>query len=412
MRASTAVSMRPILSMIALALALFGAASTRADENDPPARAARLGFIQGSVSFNPAGTQDWVAAPLNRPLTTGDQLWADRGGRAELQLDGSSLRLGASTSMAFLNLSDQATQVQLTAGTLLVHVRHLYDQETYEIDTPNLAFTVLRAGTYRVTVDENAGTTTINVRRGQGEVTGGGTAYSLYEGEDDVFAGTDQLTETAQYQSPAPDSLDAWSDGRDNRWDNSASARYVSPDVVGYQDLDDHGSWTTTPEYGHVWVPRGVEPGWAPYQSGHWAYVPPWGYTWVDDQPWGFAPFHYGRWIHTGQAWGWCPAPPPGPDVVYVRPVYAPALVAWVTVGAGVAWFALGPREVYVPSYPVSREYVNAVNVSNTTVNTTIVNNVYNTTIINKTANNTNITYVNRNAPGAIVATSREAFAS
>src|SRR6202011_2646260 len=138
MRASTAVSMRPILSMIALALALFGAASTRADENDPPARAARLGFIQGSVSFNPAGTQDWVAAPLNRPLTTGDQLWADRGGRAELQLDGSSLRLGASTSMAFLNLSDQATQVQLTAGTLLVHVRHLYDQETYEIDTPNL----------------------------------------------------------------------------------------------------------------------------------------------------------------------------------------------------------------------------------------------------------------------------------
>ncbi len=412
MRASTAVSMRPILSMIALALALFGAASTRADENDPPARVARLGFIQGSVSFNPAGTQDWVAAPVNRPLTTGDQLWADRGGRAELQLDGSSLRLGASTSMAFLNLSDQATQVQLTAGTLLVHVRHLYDQETYEIDTPNLAFTVLRAGTYRVTVDENAGTTTINVRRGQGEVTGGGTAYSLYEGEDDVFAGTDQLTETAQYQSPAPDSLDAWSDGRDNRWDNSASARYVSPDVVGYQDLDDHGSWTATPEYGHVWIPRGVEPGWAPYQSGHWAYVPPWGYTWVDDQPWGFAPFHYGRWIHTGQAWGWCPAPPPGPDVVYVRPVYAPALVAWVTVGAGVAWFALGPREVYVPSYPVSREYVNAVNVSNTTVNTTIVNNVYNTTIINKTANNTNITYVNRNAPGAIVATSREAFAS
>lgn len=410
MRASTAVSMRPILSMIALALALFGAASARADENDPPTRAARLAYIEGSVSFNPAGTQDWVAPPVNRPLTTGDQLWADRGGRAELQLDGSSLRMGASTSMAFLNLSDHVTQVQLSAGTLSVHVRQLYDQETYEIDTPNLAFTVLRPGTYRISVDADAGTTTINVRRGQGEVSGGGTAYSLYEGEDDVFSGTDQLTETAQYQSPAPDSLDAWSDGRDNRWENSRSARYVSPDVVGYQDLDDHGTWSATREYGNVWIPRGVEPGWAPYQSGHWAYVPPWGYTWVDDQPWGFAPFHYGRWIYTGQAWGWVPAPPPGPDVVYVRPVYAPALVAWVEVGAAIAWFALGPREVYVPSYPVSRGYVNAVNVSNTTVNTTIVNNVYNTTVINN--NVTNITYVNRTAPGAIVGTTPQVLAS
>ena len=413
MSASAVASIRSLLCVAALTLALAvgGAAAARADEDDPPTRAARLSYIQGSVSFQPAGAQEWVAPPVNRPLTTGDQLWADRDSRAELQLDGSALRVGATTSLAFLDLSDHATQVQLSAGTLIVHVRHLYDEETYEIDTPNLAFTVLRSGTYRIAVDPDGGTTTINVRRGQGEVTGGGTAYSLYEGEDDVFAGTDQLVETAQTPIPAPDPLGAWSDGRDDRWEHSASAQYVSPDVVGYQDLDDQGTWGAVPQYGYVWFPRGLEPGWAPYQTGHWAYVPPWGYTWVDDRPWGFAPFHYGRWIWTGGAWGWVPAPPPVEGAVYIRPVYAPALVAWVGAGATIAWFALGPREVFVPSYPVSRNYVDAVNVSNTTVNTTIVNNVYNTTIVNKTVVN-NTTYVNRSAPGAIVATTTQAFTS
>ena len=413
MRANAVVSTRSLLCVTALTLALtiLGAGDARADEDDPPTRAARLSYIQGSVSFQPAGTQDWVAPPVNRPLTTGDQLWVDRDSRAELQLGGSALRVGATTSLVFLNLSDHVTQVQLSAGTLIVHVRRLDDQGTYEVDTPNLAFTVLRPGTYRVVVDPNEGTTTINLRRGQGEVTGGGTAYSLYEGEDDVFAGTDQLVETAQYTSPAPDAFDAWSDGREGRWEHSVSAQYVSPDVVGYEDLDDQGTWGATPQYGYVWFPRGLEPGWAPYQTGHWAYVPPWGYTWIDDRPWGFAPFHYGRWIWTGAAWGWVPAPPPVPGAVYVSPVYAPALVAWVGAGAAIAWFALGPREVFVPSYPVSRNYVTAINVSNTTVNTTIVNNVYNTTIVNKTVVN-NVTYVNRTAPGAIVATTTQAFTS
>jgi hypothetical protein len=46
-------------------------------------------------------------------------------------------------------------------------------------------------------------------------------------------------------------------------------------------------------------------------------------------------------------------------------------------------------------------------------VNTTVINNVYNTTIINnKTVNVTNVTYVNRGVPGAVAATTSQAFAS
>ena len=400
-----------LLLGLVVASAVILPATALADTDDPPSRVARLGYLEGSVSFQPGGTDDWVAAPLNRPITTGDKIWSDRGSRAELQLDGSALRLSSNTAVSFLNLGDNVSQIQLSVGTLLVRVRRLDDNETYEIDTPNLAFSVLQPGVYRITVDESGATTAINVRSGQGEVTGAGGAYSVNANEYDVFSGTDELVENSQPYGPEPDSFDAWSQGRDSRWDNSDSARYVSSDVVGYEDLDGQGAWESTPDYGNVWFPRSVEPGWAPYHDGHWSYIEPWGYTWVDDQRWGFAPFHYGRWVSVRGAWGWVPCPPRAFGAVYVRPVYAPALVAWVGVGAGVAWFALGPREVYVPSYPVSRRYVNNINVSNTTVNTTVINNVYNTTIINnKTINVTNVNYVNRRVPGAVAATTSQAF--
>jgi flagellar biosynthesis GTPase FlhF len=397
--------------VLAIALLSFMPRGASADESDPPSRVARLAYAEGTVSFQPGGTEDWVAAPINRPMTTGDQLWADRDSRAELQLDGSTLRLAGSTAVSLLNLGDNVTQVRLLSGTLLVRVQRLDDDETYEIDTPNLAFSILRPGLYRLTVDESGASTAIRVRSGQGEVTGGGTAYMARPNENDIFSGTDQLTENVLSGAAPEDAFDAWSASRDGLWENSVSARYVSPDVVGYEDLDNQGAWRPVPEYGTVWFPNRVAVGWAPYHFGHWSYIAPWGYTWVDDQPWGFAPFHYGRWVSVGGSWGWIPAPPRPVVGVYVRPVYAPALVAWVGVGAGVAWFALGPREVYVPSYPVSRRYVNNINVSNTTVNTTVINNVYNTTIINnKTVNVTNVNYVNRHVPGAITAVSAQAF--
>jgi hypothetical protein len=193
--------------------------------------------------------------------------------------------------------------------------------------------------------------------------------------------------------------------------------------VVGYEDLDDYGGWRPEPEYGTVWFPHVTVVNWAPYRYGHWAWISPWGWTWVDDAPWGFAPFHYGRWVSVRGAWGWVPCPPRTVAVAYMRPVYAPALVAWVGgphfgvgigvgVGANVGWFPLGPREVYVPSYHVSRGYVNNVNISNTTVNQTVINNYYNTTVVNRNVNVTNVRYMNQNVRGGVTATSGQNFAS
>ena len=417
-----------LLFCVAITLAGFAPRAT-ADDEDPPSRVARLAYAQGSVSFQPAGTDDWVTAGLNRPVTTGDKLWSDNDGRLELQLDGSLVRLSTNTGFSFLNLSNNITQIQLSTGTLLLRVRRLDDTETYEIDTPNLAFSVLRPGIYRISVNEAGDSTVIKIRSGQGEVTGGGSAYAVHANDSYTFSGIDQLNANSEGYSNGQDQFDSWAANRDQHWENSNSARYVSADVVGYEDLDDHGTWRRTPDYGNVWFPRTSVSDWAPYHYGHWDYIEPWGYTWVDNEPWGFAPFHYGRWVSYQGSWGWVPAPPRIQGAVYVRPVYAPALVAWIggpgfaigigvgggnryASGVNVGWFPLGPREVYVPSYRVSRNYVNNVNVSNTTVNSTVVNNYYNTTIVNNNVNVTNVRYVNQSVPGAVAATTPQAFTS
>ena len=404
-----------VWSGLVLALSLSATVLPRAaaQDDDPPARVARLGYIQGSVSFRPAGEDDWVGAVPNRPMTTGDSIWADENSRAEVQLGSAVIRLAPMSGFSFLNLDDNTIQLQLTSGALNVTVRRLGGDDDFEIDTPNLAFTALQPGHYRFEASNDGNYTVISVREGDGEADGGGQSFPLRGGQRGTFSGAgndnDQIYADVEpiYQ---PDDFDVWSQGRDHRFEYARSAQYLSPDVVGYDDLDENGDWRDDPQYGHVWYPH-IEAGWAPYHNGHWAWVAPWGWTWVDDAAWGYAPFHYGRWVSVGGRWGWIAGPPA------VRAVYAPALVVFVGGGPGgfggnVGWFPLGPREVYVPSYHVSEGYMTRVNVSSTTVNVTQVTNVYNTTIIHNTTVINNVTYVNRGVQGAVTAVPQQAFVS
>jgi hypothetical protein len=405
------MDMKKITHRNPVAAALFGIAIlllSAAANADPSFRVARVGYLSGPVSFAPAGTDDWVLTTINRPLVTGDRLWADAGARAELQAGGSTPRLGDSTSLTLLNIDNAVTQLQLAQGTLNFRVRRLAPGEIFEVDTPNLAFTVQRPGAYRIDVDPAGNATTVVVRNGLGEVTGEGAAYLVDPQTSYRFAGSG-LGDYDSFAPPPADDFDRWAGDRDRRGDNSISMRYVSPDVVGYEDLDDQGTWRNDPENGNIWVPAHVAAGWSPYHDGHWAWIDPYGWTWVDDAPWGFAVSHYGRWAYVGGGWGWVPGP------IAVQPVYAPALVAFVGGsgfslalsfggGGGVAWFPLGPRDVYRPAYPVSRDYFTNINNSNTRITNTNITNVYNTTNI------TNITYVNQKVPGAVIAVPAAAF--
>ncbi len=377
---------------------------------DPPGRVARLNFSQGSVSFRPAGEDDWVTAVPNRPMVTGDDLWADEDSRAEVHVGSAAIRLGAKTGITFLTLDDHTTQIRLAQGSLILRVRHVDDDDTYEIDTPNLAFTLLQPGEYRIDVSADGSQTITTVWHGRGRVTGGGFTYSVVANQSATFTGSDHLDYDLE-QIPQRDDFDGWAFDRDQHEDQADSANYVSREMTGYEDLDENGDWSYVAGYGECWRPRAVAVGWAPYRYGHWAWVGPWGWTWVEEEPWGFAPFHYGRWAYVNSGWFWVPGP------VVVRPVWAPALVAFVgggpgshfSAGAGVGWFPLGPGEVYLPGYRVSRAYVNNVNVTNTTVSVERVTNVYTTVIVNKTTVN-NVTYVNQRVTNGVTVVSHDAF--
>ncbi|TDF64031.1 DUF6600 domain-containing protein [Cupriavidus sp. L7L] len=361
---------------------------------DPSARIATLTAVDGNLSFAPAGSDQWAATGLNRPVTTGDRLWMDAGGRAELHAGNVAMRMGGATAASILNLDDDTTQVKLTQGTMQVRVRALPQDQTVEIDTPNLAFVPREPGDYRLDVAPDGSTTTVTMRHGSAVVYGDSRSIELQRGDRMRFAGTDLVD--AGGGPIAEDSFDRWTAARDAREDASLSARYLPREMPGYAALDDYGDWQEEPAYGAVWFPRVVSAGWAPYSVGHWAWIAPWGWTWIDDAPWGFAPSHYGRWAFVGTRWGWVPGP-------RVRPCYSPAVVAfvgggggghgWSSVqvggGPGVAWYPLGPRDAYRPAYRASPSYVARIN--RVTVNNIVMGD-----------RGRPVPYANRNVPGAI----------
>jgi len=394
-----------VLGVAALPLLWF-TLTAFAQVDDPPDRVARLNFIQGTVSYLPAGDtdNDWVAAVPNRPLTTGDQVWADANSRGEMHVGSTAIRLDSNTGMSFLNLTSNAMQIRLAEGSLIVDVRQAESGDSFEVDTPNVAFSMLRPGYYRIDAQPDGTATVITVRQGVGEAVGGGRLFRVITDQVVTLSGTETLDYSLRNADSIPTGeFDRWAMSRDDLEDRITSTRYVSPEMTGYEDLDTYGAWQAEPDYGNVWVPANVPEGWAPYRFGHWAWIAPWGWTWVGDEPWGFAPFHYGRWAAVGARWVWVPGP------VAARPVYAPHLVAWVGgvhvgAGIGVGWFPLGPREVFVPPYRVSETYVTRINITNTVVERTKIINVYRNQGVET------ISYLNRKGPNSVTVVSHETF--
>ena len=391
-------------SLPALLLAVLIAAPALAEDADPPARVARLSLIAGEVSFQASGDGAPEEAELNRPLTWGDRLLTGRDARTEMSVGTAAIRLDQSTDLSIANLDEDIVQLELNSGVLGIHLRELRDGETFEIDTPNAAVVLREPGDYRIEVDPESATV-LAVHSGEAELDGGAGPVRVGEQQELRFTGAEQL---ADVQPLGPlTAFDEWCIEREQLLADRETTRYVSREVVGYEDLDRHGSWWNEPGYGHVWAPTYVSIGWAPYRFGHWSWIGPWGFTWVDHAPWGYAPFHYGRWVHVRHRWCWVPGPR------HVRPVWAPALVRWQGMPGvrdpsrpgSVSWFPLGPREVYVPTYRATPRHVRAVNVSNTTiVNHTQITNAWRGRLRDPR-------HANRDVPGAVSSLPSVAFA-
>ena len=374
-------------------------------EEDPPARVGRISFLEGAVSFRPAESDDWGPAVPNRPVTSGDRVWTDADGRAEIDVGAAALRTGPQTEADVVRLDDAAVQVRLPQGTLTERVRDLEGGLLDEIDAPAASVSISQPGVYRVEVSPDGASTRVTVWSGRATVSSSGSSFDVNAGQ---MASIEQGNPPTYglVEAGAPDDFDRWSSARDQREDQATHWRqYVSADMPGAYDLDQYGRWQDDPAYGPVWYPTSVTPGWAPYRTGHWVWVQRWGWTWVDNAPWGYAPYHYGRWAYVNGSWGWCPGR------TRAAPVYAPALVVFIGRPPGgaapaqnVTWFPLAPNEVYQPVYPTSTNYRQRINVTSVT-NVTNITNVTNTTTVTNV-----VVYRNQTVVNAVTAVPQQTF--
>jgi hypothetical protein len=397
---------------------------------DPPGRVGRLSYMDGTVSFHSQGQDQWSPATLNFPVTTGDSFWTEPNSKAEIQVGELAVRVDEKTAIDIARLDDEGTQIAVEQGTVNVTMPAM-PEGGVQVLTAHGDVTLTQPGRYRIDAGEMSGDAPgpqvlVAVLDGEARVDAKSgtqvirTGHSVTASGDPVtFAvGTAQPTDFdnwARSRDPQPAAANAAAGpapGTNITWNTppvvpqTPTTQYVSPDMTGYQDLQTYGSWNTVSDYGPVWYPAAVPVDWAPYRYGHWAFVAPWGWTWIDDAPWGFAPFHYGRWVFVDGRWAWWPG------TVVARPVYAPALVAFIggsgwgislAVGGArpaVGWVPLAPHELFRPYYRATPGYVRNVNV--TTVNQTVINNItVNTASRTETVNR----FANRNAATVVSTT-------
>ena len=371
-------SPRRLSAFASFALALLmGSASALAD---PPARALRLSYVAGDASFAPAGSDAWVVARLNRPLWIGDRLWSGSG-NVELQLGGASIRLAPQTRRhrPQLRRSHHAAAGDAGHGG----VARARDRRSRGRRRDRHAVAGLRCA-HRGRLSRRRRARPHRRERTSRLGRGLGRGPRLPR----------RAARAGRLLRPRPARLrrrDPAAPGRRSTAGRAiarAARTRRSPPATSRPSSS--ASWTSTRTASGApnatTAPCGTRASTPTGRPTATASGP--GSTrgagrGSTTRPGATRPSHYGRWSYVGSRWGWVPGPRE------VRPVYAPALVAWVggdnfslsiATGPtpGVAWFPLGPGEIWRPGYEVSRDYFTRVNVSNTYVQQTTVVNVYN----------------------------------
>ena len=354
------MTLRPFI--VALLTTVAAGALAGAVHADPSGRVGRVAYTEGGVSLQTSESEPWTWASRNYPVTPGASFWTGDDGRAQLQIGSVDARLDSQTEVDVLDLDYGEMRLALPQGSVDFRL-WTSPRGGVAIATPAGDVQLAGQGLYRIDVgaprdDGSYPTVEVTVFEGRAEAPSPGGMTPVESGQSAVlYAGYDPRFQDAQDAA-----IDDWGYDREVAAggpprDEDAAA------VTGFGDLYAAGDFANDPQYGQVWYPRATPADWAPYRDGHWAYVEPWGYTWIDDQPWGFAPFHYGRWTQIDRRWAWIPGR------FNPEPVYAPALVVFMggvgwNIGGGdaIGWAPLAPDEIYRPGYSVSGDYLRRVN--------------------------------------------------
>ncbi|HEY2138623.1 MAG TPA: DUF6600 domain-containing protein [Chthoniobacterales bacterium] len=181
--------------------------------------------------------------------------------------------------------------------------------------------------------------------------------------------------------------------------ESRTEARSTAAYGMFYQKLDQYGDWRETAEYGYVWQPREAEESrdWRPYTEGRWVYSDA-GWTFISDEPFGWATYHYGRWLRLRRVgWVWVP----GNE-------WAPAWVSWRTNKDYVGWAPLPPEarfdrrtgiqnwaDNYYDIGPDQYSFVPSNEFGAQKIRSAVVPAERNVSIVFETTNVTRITYAN-----------------
>jgi hypothetical protein len=334
-------------------------------QGDPPGRVGRVAELAGDARTIGADG-GWTALVRNQPLSTGDRVTTDKSGRATLQFGSTVVRVGADSDVVVTQLDDQRIRLRFDHGLMAVRVRSDDIPGELFIDTDEGAWVPHHQGEYRF---DRAAQGVLAAQALSGDMLLEAPDSSLPVAAPQRAEVWRTGAQQATHYRLVPAVKDAFGDAvlAQDRQDDALAAAdaraQVPPEMTGASQLARFGAWSVLPDGAHAWTPTKLPAGWQPYQQGAWSWNSPWGWTWIDDQPWGFAPFHYGRWLQSKGRWTWLPG-----QWGATRPVYAPALVGWfggpgLTVGdaPAVGWVALAPDEPVFPAYAVSAKYWNAL---------------------------------------------------
>jgi hypothetical protein len=331
----------------------------------PPSRVGRVSLVSGTIKLRGSVGADWADGELNQPVFTGEALRTGPRSRGEIEIGANTIWLSDGSEIEITSLRDRVTQISLVYGRMALHLRRTGEDESVGISVPQGAVSLLTPGSYDIDTGTGELRSQIAVFDGEAQLVGADEDLQISAGHTAVLKDTDIAGATVE---PATrDAFGEWCRERDYEETRLAAPYYIAPEMTGIDALATAGIWKIYADYGPVWFPTTSED-WAPYRFGHWSWITPWGWTWIDDQPWGFVPSHYGRWVLIDDHWAWAPGS------FVEKSLYAPAVVAFLGTpgvglsseeGAAVAWFPLAPGEAYWPSYARDVDYVRDLNRGN-----------------------------------------------
>jgi hypothetical protein len=316
----------------------------------------RVSHAEGRVSFYVPEQQDWVAVVKDAPFGTGDALYSEEDGRAELIMPNNTwIRIGGGTQIQLIVLEVDVTGVDVTSGTV-----RLYNKSSNTVikATTPFGYVTAPAGTR---CDLYVGEDSLEVIALKGKVafvhTPRGIKFEAVEGLSSLVADAEQVTVGEGYGIP---DWEKWNRDRDHLWLRRAqqkgeSVQYLPP-ALRHEAyiLDRYGRWVKVyyeGAYRYFWRPIHVGLGWSPFTVGRWTV---WhdDHCWIPAEPFGYITHHYGNWVLVYGIWYWAPTVVSvgvgfGHTLPYIGMAWYPGRVGWIHFGIHIGWVPLAPREVY-----------------------------------------------------------------